>query len=285
MAPPYFPSPSERETFDIARAKARDAAELERIEAIYALLVELGVQSERSIQEIRDAKARRGEKVRPLTRSEKEFVDDLATDDQGLHPAIRKDLEKQASAREVLQGVAQVHCYDLRSSRDMLRYYEHPEERAIEERLIALKERLAEALFAFIDDAKFRSRAEREAADSSLRTGSGSALYVLLDVQNERDTGTNGKELGRAFEKLETWAEELGVKKPSAFFGFGERGSGDWFAPGEGLATFEALSAHVAKASTRVKAKKALLADLREATEVLRYAGERGASFHIEIDI
>jgi hypothetical protein len=288
MGIPTAPSKSDRETFDIARAKARDDTERARVDELWAMLAELRLKEARSVEEHLESRRKRGEKVKPLTKSQQEFVDDLDGDDAGLDPYLRKGLAKEPTAAKVLQSIAYGAWFGVLSRRGMLRYCEHPDQAAIEQRLIDFNVRLAEALFAFIADPKFRRYVEREVADMQVRisgSGGGSAFYVLLDVENDEDTKTNGKEIGRAYERLEGYAQELEVTPLSEFLGFGERGSSDWFEPAAGLKTFEALIAHVGKASTKVKGKKALIADLEEAAGVLRSARERKAKFHIEIDI
>lgn len=275
-----------RETFEIARAKARSPAELEQITGFFDRLAAIGPAEDKATRQILANKAARGEKVRALTKSEKAIVDDLKGDGGvGLHPLVRQRYEEMGTPGEVLKIVAHSQLFSAALIRRYLSEY-HPEDQAAKRVVLDMHESLGNTLLDFIGDAAYAAQERRKAAKESVPTdGSGGDVYVLLEIENEVDTKTAGKNIGRVFNKLERIAEDLSVTPLGNFFAFGGRGSGDWFPIAAGLRTVTALIDHLKLPSTKLKGKKAVVAELTDLIAVLTYGNEHKTRFHVEIDV
>jgi hypothetical protein len=281
-----IPSAVDREAFAIARQKARSASELERIERLHDMLLELAAAEDVALDQRLANQRARGEPGRPLTAAEEEFLRDFeVAPEEDVDALVRSELLREPDARHVLRCVVYGAMMHIHARRDTLGYFAE-DDRPIEEALIERYRAFADALFDFIDDNGYRTEVARFLArDRLARNGAGTAVFLVLDAASDGEPELDGKSLGRAFEKLESAAASLGVRPLSEFFGFGGRGSGDWFDPAEGLTTVRALIEHVRGPATKIKAKKALLADLRDAESILAHAREAGARFHVEVDI
>ncbi len=274
------------ETFEIARTKARSPAELDEINGFFSRLAAISPAEKNATRVILANKAARGENVRALTKSEKEFVSDLERDGgAGLHRLVRQKYEEMSTSGEVLKIIAHSQLYSAAVIRRYQSQY-HPEDQAVNRVLLDLHETLGNALLDFIGDAEFTAQELRKAAKESVPTdGSGGDVYVLLKVENDVDANTTGKNIGKAFQKLEDMAKALSVAPLESFLGFGGRGSGDWFPAFAGIQTVSALIEHLNLPSTKLKEKKAVVAELTDMLAVLTYAKERLTCFHVEIDV
>ena len=275
-----------RETFEIARGKARHSKELEQINSFFDRLAAIGPARDEATRQILANKAARGEQVRALTTSEREFVDDLkGGDGPPLHPLVRQRYEEMEMPGEVLKGIAHSQLFCAALIRRHLSQY-HPDDRVANSVVLDMHQSLGDALLDFIGDTHYAEEERRKAARESVPTdGSGGDVYVLLEIENERDTNTAGKNIGRALNKLDRMAEALSVTPIGEFFGFGGRGSGTWFPVSEGLRTVTALIEQLKLPLTKLTGKKAVLAELSDMLGVLTYGGEHKTRFHVEIDV
>ena len=113
------------------------------------------------------------------------------------------------------------------------------------------------------------------------------ALYIVLERQIEGfDPFVNGKALSREEEELDAIARNLGVTPLMGFYSaseeeaeeFGlETGPETWFTAEQGLATVNALLAHV-------EGKDAVSADLQEFARVLEEARKQQVRWHLGVD-
>lgn len=275
-----------RETFEIARGKARTPKELEQINSFFDRLAAIRPAEDEATRQILANKTERREKIRAFTKSEKEFVDDLkGGDGPPLHPLVRQCYEKMEMPGEVLKGIAHSELFCAALIRRYLSQY-HPDDQAAKRVVLDMHQSLGDALLDFIGDTRYAEEERRKAAKESVPTdGSGGDVYVLLEIENKLDTNTAGKNIGRALNKLDRMAEALSVTPIGEFFGFGGRGSGTWFPVSEGLRTVTALIEQLKLPLTKLKGKKAVLAELSDILEVLIYGNEHKTRFHVEIDI
>ena len=115
----------------------------------------------------------------------------------------------------------------------------------------------------------------------------GAALYIVLEKQIEGfDPFVSGKALSREEEELDAIARDLGVTPLMDFYSaseeeaeeFGlEAGPETWFTAEQGLATVNALLAHI-------KDKDAVAADLQEFARVLEETREHQVRWHLAVD-
>ena len=115
----------------------------------------------------------------------------------------------------------------------------------------------------------------------------GAALYIVLEKEIDGfDHFVNGKALSSEEEALDEIARNLGVTPLMDFYSTSEEeaeelglegGPEGWFTAEQGLATVNALLAHV-------KDKDTVVADLQEFAGVLEEARKRQVRWHLGVD-
>ena len=115
----------------------------------------------------------------------------------------------------------------------------------------------------------------------------GAALYIVLERQIEGfNPFVNGKELSQEEEELAANARDLGVTPLMDFYSTSEEEAEEfgfeaapeaWFTAEQGLATVNALLAHV-------QDKSAVVSDLQEFARVLEEARRHQVRWHLGVD-
>lgn len=127
----------------------------------------------------------------------------------------------------------------------------------------------------------------------------GTAVYIILnqEIQGlDYISVTDGKFLSRASERLDLYADHLGVKPLMSFFSQSPDDISEflsesddtteetWFCASEGLKTVRAFEEFLIQHPERVDRSTDVIADLRQFSEILKQAESRGIKWHLCVD-
>ena len=150
----------------------------------------------------------------------------------------------------------------------------------------ALEEAFAAEWLDAIDDPSFRNQvrhAQREAM-ITLRTSS-TGMFLVTDPACHSTDGVNAAELGRAWNKLDSFARELGVTELSAFIGIEGQSFLDGSSAEDILPTIEALLGGLQDSKRKLPAKKSVRSSLGQIRDTLLWLQSCKGRAYFEVDL
>lgn len=127
----------------------------------------------------------------------------------------------------------------------------------------------------------------------------GTAVYIILnqEIQGlDYISVTDGKFLSRASERLDLYADHLGVKPLMSFFSQSPDDISEflsesddtteetWFCASEGLKTVRAFEEFLIQNPDLLDTSPEVINDLRQLSEILKQADEKGIKWHLSLD-
>lgn len=127
----------------------------------------------------------------------------------------------------------------------------------------------------------------------------GTAFYITLDQEIDgldHIAEINGKFLSRASELLDLHAGHLGVKPLMSFFSQSpddlseflpesdDTAEETWFCASEGLKTVRAFEEFIIQNPDLIDRSHEVINDLRQFSEILKQADEKGIKWHLSLD-
>ena len=203
-----------------------------------------------------------------------------------LDRSVKRSFENQPDVMSILKAHALSQFgYGLVSQRSLLVHAPDDIAELVREKQ-ALEEAFAEEWLDAIGDPCFREQvrhAQREAM-ITLRTSS-TAMFLVTNPVCPHADGVNAAELGRAWNKLDSFARELGVSELSAFIGIDGQSFSDGSSAEDILPTVDALLSVLQDSKRKLPAKKSVRVALTEIREILLWLQSHQGRAYFEVDL
>ncbi len=273
----------EQHALGIAAEKAATPAQHAKVEQLQALRAVL-MQFRDAFQ--REAVAARHARGEVYSAARVAAINAMGPSRKELERNARGLFRSAADADGVLEAHARVHFGHALMSSRLLLHHATPDIAAAARAMQAHEEAFAAAWVAAIGDAAFAAelRAIQRDALIALRTSTRPMLLVSEPAFEGFDDA-DAQALGKAWNKLDALARELGVEPLSNFIALPDEGLSAAATPTAIGRTVEALLAALQAPSHQVPSKKATLAALTKVSDAVAWLGTRGGRAAFEIDL
>lgn len=139
------------EFFRIAATKTSDPKALEMLARLTSAAEALALADAAFADRINANKAKRSESPTKLGKAKRQQLEQLAQDQLDLDAQLCDDFRRMTQPSEIVFATHYALTQDLANSRNFLKYY-HPDDLALGEEIVHLKQQLLEAATAFLNE-------------------------------------------------------------------------------------------------------------------------------------
>lgn len=265
-------------SYDIAFNKCENDQIREKILYIKDKHRELLEEDKIQNSKILENRIRRGEKIQKMSNSLKEEIDETEKESASYMKSIQDSCSK-LSYQTILYSKACSLKSDLTFEKSIVSHL-HREDRIHKRRVISLKQNLITLMIECISDESLTNKLKETQVGIN-----GIAHYIVLQRSvDDFDIYVNGKAIGQTIGQLDQLCDGLRIKPVSAFVQGDQYDTETWYAPDDGLGTFNTLLTFLQENPRKVKGSKNIEKDLIEYREVLEYAKKTNNWFRIQID-
>lgn len=266
----------------IALAKATGAQERGSIGELAALRDRLMQRREAFHAEATAKRHARGE---IYSKARVAAINAMGGDRAELDELARASYASQANARDVLKQHARSHFGLGLVSQRLLLASHTPDIIAAARALQDDEEAFARAWIATIGDDAFAAELRRLQRETVVMLRTSTRPMHLVTDATDACADDDAVTLGKAWSRLDTLAQELGVEPLSDFIAFEEEGQAGSVPARRVLASVEALIAAIGQPGGRFPGKRGILDALGRARAVLLACEARGGQVRFDIDL
>ena len=273
----------EQQALAIALDKATtpdQRAKVERLTALRTVLMQQRAAFDKEAVEKRHARGEIYSKARVAA------INAIGPSQSELDSLVKSSYQRQSDSQGVLKAHARSHFgFNLMSARLSLAHYT-PDIVDTARAMQRQEDAFARAWVDAIDDASFKPALQQSQRDALriLRTASRPMYLVTLPPALELDD-SGAHALGKAWNKLDELAQELGVEPLSSYMALPDEGDSAGVPAHRMQPTLAALIAAVQSPGQKFPSKRAVVTVLTTIRDALPRLGEHDGRAYFEVDI